>query len=240
MTARDGNGFISRLKADGTIDSLHFIQGGRGGAVLNGPKGMAMVDDTLWVADIDAVRGFNRKTGAAVASLELGKQAKFLNDAAAGPDGTVYITDTGAEFDAKGALVHAGPDRIFALNGRKISIAAEGPWLAVPNGITWDQAAGRFVVVPLVGTTLLGWKPGEAKADTIGTGPGMQDGVEVLGGETYVTSWADSTLFAITPGGNRKVATGVNSPADSGVDPTRDLVAIPLFLENKVEIWRLK
>jgi hypothetical protein len=33
---------------------------------------------------------------------------------------------------------------------------------------------------------------------------------------------------------------GVNSPADIGVDPTRELVAIPLFLENKVEVWRLR
>jgi sugar lactone lactonase YvrE len=199
-----------------------------------------MVGDTLWVTDIDAVRGFNRKTGAPVASIEFGKQAKFLNDVAASPDGVLYITDTGVQFDAKGAMTHPGPDRIFALTGRKISVAAEGTWLSGPNGITWNPATGRFIVVPFGGTSLLAWSPGETKADTIGSGPGMQDGVEVLGGETYVTSWADSTMFVMAAGGNKKVVTGVNSPADMGADPTRDLVAIPLFLENKVEIWRVK
>jgi hypothetical protein len=36
------------------------------------------------------------------------------------------------------------------------------------------------------------------------------------------------------------LAGGVTSPADIGVDPTRELVAIPLFLENRVEFWKLR
>jgi sugar lactone lactonase YvrE len=238
--ARDGNGFISRLDREGRMGSLHFIQGGRDAVVLNGPKGMAIAGDTLWVADIDALRGFNRRTGAPVATIEFGARARFLNDIAIAPDGTVYITDTGISFDDKGGVSHPGPDRIFAVKGREASVAAEGAWLAGPNGISWDPASSRLVVVPFLGTTLLAWRPGDAKADTIGTGPGQQDGVEVVGGETIVTSWTDSTLFAVAQGGNRKIATGLNSPADIGVDPTRELVAIPLFLENKVEIWRLR
>jgi hypothetical protein len=55
-----------------------------------------------------------------------------------------------------------------------------------------------------------------------------------------VTSWADSSLYALGAGGLRKVATGLNSPADIGLDPTRDLVAIPLFMENRVEVWRMR
>lgn len=240
-SARDGNGFISRLTRDGAVDSLRFIAGGRDSVVLNGPKGLTLVGDTLWVADIDAVRAFNIHTGQRVASVELGKlQAKFLNDIAAGPDGTLYITDTGIEFDAKGQMTHPGPDRIFALKGRTVSVAAEGDWLERPNGITWDQGNSRFVVVPFGGPHLLGWAPGSAKVDTLGTGPGGQDGVEFLDGELLVTSWADSSVFAASVTGNRKVVTGVPSPADIGVDQLRGLVAIPIFTENRVEVWRVK
>ncbi len=240
-SAKDNNGFISRLKADGAVDSMHFVAGGRGGVTLNGPKGLAIVGDTLWVADIDAVRGFNKRTGAVVATVELGLKAKFLNDPAAAPDGTLYITDTGIQFDDKGQLTHPGPDRIFALKGRTISVAAEGDWLERPNGITWDASAGRFIVVPFGGPHLLSWKPGQAKVDTIGTGPGGQDGVERSPeGGVLISSWADSTVFELAKGTTRKIVTGVSAPADIGVDYLRNWLAIPRFTENLVEFWQLK
>ena len=81
--AKDGNGYISRLKGDGTMDSLKFIAAGVNGVKLDGPKGMALQADTLWVADITNLRGFNRKTGMPVASVAL-KGSKFLNDVAIG------------------------------------------------------------------------------------------------------------------------------------------------------------
>jgi sugar lactone lactonase YvrE len=238
--AKDGNGFISRLDRDGGVERPQFLAGGQGGVVLHAPKGLAIVGDTLWVADIDAMRGFNRRTCAGVATVEFGAQAKFLNDVAVGPDGTVYVTDTGAGMDDKGNFTHPGPDRVFALTGRQITVVLEGDWLTKPNGITWDPSNGRFVLAPFGGPAITAWRPGEKTVDTLGTGPGGFDGVEVLGGEIYVTSWADSTLYALGAGGLRKVATGLNSPADIGLDPTRDLIAIPLFLENRVEVWRVR
>ena len=92
-SAKDNNGFISRLKPDGSVETLKFIEGKKKGVTLNGPKGMAIVGDTLWVCDIDAVRGFNRKTGALVANIKV-PGAMFINDITPGPDG-LYATDTG-------------------------------------------------------------------------------------------------------------------------------------------------
>lgn len=239
-TAKDGNGFIARLRADGTLDSLHFVEGGRGGVTLNAPKGLALQGDTLWVADIDAVRGFDRHTGAPVADVAFGRQATFLNDIALGPDGTLYITDSGLGIDAQGQMTHPGVDRIFELKGRTVSTAAEGAWLASPNGIMWDPAASGFVVVPFGGTELLRWSPGSRTADTIGSGPGSQDGVVMLpDGRILVSSWADSTVFSVGHGSDTTVVRGVNSPADIGFDPARGWLGIPLFLENRVVFWRV-
>jgi sugar lactone lactonase YvrE len=239
-SVKDGNGFISRLAADGSVDSLHFIVSGKNGVTLNAPKGLALVGDTLWVADIDAVRAFDSHSGKPVATVEIGKKAHFLNDIAAGPDGTLYITDTGIEFDAKGQATHPGPDQIFAIKGRKATLAASGDWLERPNGITWDAAAGHFVLVPFGGPHLLGWTPGNAKVDTLGTGPGGQDGVEPWQGGALFTSWTDSSVNLLNHGTSRKLFGGVNSPADIGLDSTRGLVAVPLFMENRVEFWRLQ
>src|SRR5438552_6707886 len=113
-TAKDNNGFISRVRPDGAVENLKFIEGGHGGVTLNAPKGLAIRGDTLWVADIDVVRAFDAKTGAprdSVSMASLG--AVFLNDIAIAQTGALYITDTGIRFDDVGNVLHPGPDRIF-------------------------------------------------------------------------------------------------------------------------------
>ena len=113
--AKDDNGYILRLSADGaTMDSVAFINGADADITLNAPKGMALVGDTLWVADIDAVRAFDVTTGNTVTTLELGAQnATFLNDVAVGGDGTVYITDSGISFNADGSVPSPGMSAIL-------------------------------------------------------------------------------------------------------------------------------
>jgi sugar lactone lactonase YvrE len=236
--AKDNNGFISRLDAEGKVDSLKFIAGGKKGVTLNGPKGLAIVGDTLWVADIDAVRGFNKRTGAPVATVNLAGRAKFLNDVAAGPDG-IYITDSGFGQDAKGQFTHPGPDRIYRVgSGHKATVALQSDSLAAPNGITWIASQSHFVIVPFAGTSIEEWAPGEKAPKSIGTGPGQQDGVESLAdGRLLVSSWTDSSLFVLDSGRAVTVAKPVPSPADIGIDTKRNRVAVPLLMENRVEFW---
>src|SRR6267142_1673443 len=115
-TAKDNNGFISRVRPDGAVENLKFIEGGHGGVTLNAPKGLAIRGDTLWVADIDMVRSFDAKTGVARDSVSLASLgAVFLNDIAIAQTGALYITDTGIRFDDVGNVLHPGPDRIFRI-----------------------------------------------------------------------------------------------------------------------------
>jgi hypothetical protein len=234
---QDGNGYISRLKGDGTMDSLKFIVGGTGGVKLDAPKGLAIQGDTLWVADIHTVRGFDRKSGKPVASIDV-KGAKFLNDIADGPDG-LYATDTGVEGGAKG-MEHTGPDRVYRIAGRAVTVALQSDSLTAPNGITWDGAGKRFILVPMGGNVVRAWTPGSKSLTTLGTTKGQLDGVELLGpGRLLITSWTDSSLFVLDNGTVTPVAGGLPSPADIGVDTKRNRVAVPLLLENRVEFRAL-
>ena len=233
----DGNGFISRLKGDGTVDSLHFIQSGRGGAVLDAPKGLALVGDTLWVADIDHVRAFNKRTGAPVATLDLRAQhATFLNDVVAAPDGVIYITDTSVD----GSFKHVGTDRIFAIApGRRVTVAAVGDTLGGPNGIAWDPTANHFVLGGFRTKSVFSWMPGQPP-QFLASGPGSYDGVEVLAdGRVLVTSWADSTISVIVGDHLSPVVRGVGAPADIGIDTKRHRIALPRFQDDRVELWSI-
>jgi sugar lactone lactonase YvrE len=241
-SAKDGNGFIAQVDAANTSSVKMLVQGGRNGATLNAPKGMAVVGDTLWVADIDAVRAFNKRTGAVIANVDLRPmKATFLNDVVAGPDGAIYITDSGIKFDDKGGMTHPGQDQIFKIVGRKASAAIKSDSaLKSPNGIAWDGANGRFVLGPFADKVVSGWKDGDATVTPIATGPGGYDGVEVLSdGRILVTSWADSSVQVIANGAFRKVVGNVDGPADIGVDTKRNVLAVPRFNVGRVEYFTI-
>jgi sugar lactone lactonase YvrE len=238
---KDGNGFIVVIRADSTgLSMKKLVESGKNGAKLDAPKGLAIVGDTLWVADIDHVRAFNRRTGAPVADIDLsGKKATFLNDVVVGGDGAVYVTDSGIAMDAKGNMSHPGKDQIFKIVGRAATVITPDS-LATPNGLTWDQANSRFVLAPMGSKAVQTWKPGDKSTTTLVNGPGQYDGIEVLrDGRILVTSWADSTVNVIQNGALSKLVTGVGGPADIGVDTKRMVVAIPRLTDNKVEYYKI-
>lgn len=243
-SAKDNNGFISRLRGDGTVDSLRFIAGGRGRVMLHAPKGMAIAGDTLWVSDIDAVRAFNKRTGEPIASVDLRQRgAVFLNDVVAGPDSAIYVTDTGIRFSATGEMSKPGRDRIFRIAGRRATVALESDTLGGANGIAWDGANQRFILVPFDKQSIYAWRRGDSAVTQLATGPGGFDGVEVLrDGRILVSSWADSSIHVIAPNASTmtRIITGVPSPADIGIDSRRQRVAVPLFTGNRVEFWEVR
>jgi SMP-30/Gluconolactonase/LRE-like region len=242
-SGKDGNGYISRVSAADPHAATVFIQGGVNGAALDAPKGMALHGDTLWVADIDVLRGFDRHTGAPLATVDFRPQhAVLLNDVAVGPDGTIRVTDTGILMNKYG-VPHTGPDRIFAVGpSATVSVVAEGPQLRQPNGITWDAARERWFVVSFdafVGEIAAMPATG-ANRQVIRRGTGRLDGVEVLpNGAILFTNWADSSLHILEGGHDRQLVRQVPEPADIGLDTRRNRVAIPLSSLGRVQLWDL-
>jgi hypothetical protein len=230
-SATDNNGYISRMKPDGQIENLKFIAGGANRVVLHAPRGMYIVGDTLWVADADAVRGFNRRTGEKLANVDFSALDRgFLNDVAADATGTVYVTDTGR-------------NKLYKVQG------ANGPTLVVsdsalgsPNGITWDSANNRFIIVPYGGFKgIRAWTPGASTMTVLGMSTGAKyDGVEVLsGGRVLVSSQADSSLHLFSGGEGHAIIHTLGPPADIAVDTKRNRVAVPVVGLNHVEIYEL-
>jgi sugar lactone lactonase YvrE len=239
--AKDGNGYISRLTRDGKVDSLRFIASGRGGVTLNAPKGMAIKGDTLWVADIDVARAFDKRSGKPIASVSLTGRAKFLNDAVVGPDGAIYMTDTGAADDGKGGMGHPGPDRVFRIENRKATVALEFADKPGPNGIAWDSAASKFVIISFLGKPIFQWAPGDSAPTVLVEGPGMMDGIEALGdGRFVVSTWTDSSLFLLEGDRITKLVGGLPGAADIALDRERGRIAVPLLTENRLEFVDLR
>jgi sugar lactone lactonase YvrE len=241
-SSKDGNGFIVRVAADDFTKASVLAAGGNNGVVLHAPKGLAIHGDTLWAADIDVLRGFNRRTGAPIANVDLsGQGAVLLNDIAIGGDGNIYVTDSGIRMTDKG-VVHPGGDKIFAVGPEGVSIVARGNVLGRPNGITWDARNRRLIVASFdpFHSEVYAITPGDSRRTVLARGNGKFDGVEVLGdGRLLVASWSDSSVHSIRGSENFRMAVDVWQPADFGVDTRRNRIAIPSSVMDRVELWEM-
>jgi hypothetical protein len=83
---KDGNGFISRISANGEMLERIWADG------VDAPKGMAIWDDTLYVADIDTLVMFDVNTGDITGRITVA-DASFLNDVATNYKG-VFVSDS--------------------------------------------------------------------------------------------------------------------------------------------------
>jgi WD40 repeat protein len=242
-SAKDGNGYIVRAKAADMSSPVVFVQGGRNGATLDAPKGITLHGDTLWVTDIDVLRAFDRHTGAPLGTIDFRPNgAVLLNDVTVGADGSLYVTDTGILMTDKGVL-HPGGDKIFVVGpNRAISVMASGNALGRPNGIAWDSAGRRVIVVSFdpFDSRVYAFRAGDTTRTMLAKGLGKFDGIELLpGGRMLVTSWADSSVHLFSAQSDVKLVRDLSQPADRGLDTRRNRVAVPVGVRERVELWSL-
>lgn len=230
---KDDNGFISRVSPDGVVLELRWIDGAKENVDLDAPKGMAILGDELWVADIDQLRRFDRKTGEPKPSVAI-PGATFLNDVCVAPDGAIHVSDSGF---ADG-FAPSSTDAIWRVEivegAAQVVTIARGEEFAHPNGICAgakdlfcvDWARGEFVMVTPSG-----------KRETPLALPKKQlDGlVRTPAGRWFASSWEGECIYEISQRGSATaVFTGLEQPADIGYDQRRGRLLIPLFGSDKL------
>jgi sugar lactone lactonase YvrE len=238
---KDGNGAIVRISGDGKLLERHFIQGGKKGVTLNAPMGSRVRGDTLWVLDVDVLRGFDTRSGKPLATVDLAPAGSlFLNDFDFGPDGGLYASDMRLRTGPDGKMAPVGPGRIYHVGAdRRVSVALESPALVFPDGIGWDARGRRVIIAPFQGNAVQAWRPGAARPDSLAGGKGRFDGVEVgRDGRILITIWNDSTVSTLE-GGRLVPRIGPleMTPADASVDARRGRVGIVSMEAGRFELW---
>lgn len=229
----DDNGFISLVSPEGKVLSLKWIDGAADSLTLNAPKGMAVVGEYLYVADLTVLRRFDRQTGAPRGEFTI-PGTTFLNDVAAAEDGSVYFTDSGLRGGAAG-FEPSGTDAVYRLSsGEKLDTIARGDSLGRPNGIA---IAGDSVWVVGFGSGELYRIADGARTDIVKLPGGGLDGLVIAFGEFFVSSWDGGAVFRGSHAGPfAEVVRGLNAPADLGHDMWRNRLLIPLFNDNAIRI----
>lgn len=232
--ATDDNGFISRLAPDGTVLDLKWIDGESPEVELNAPKGMAIVGDTLYVADITVVRRFDRTSGAPLGAIDI-PGATFVNDVAATRDGQILVSDSGMTFTERGPE-DTGSAAVYLIgaDGGLTTVAAAD--LERPNGVLDSMAHDGIMVAPFGGGALYLLDEDGERLDVAELPTGGLDGlVETGDGDLLVSSWAGSAVYRVDPNGEvTTAADGLPAPADIGWDEGRRRVLVPQFNDNAV------
>lgn len=240
--AHDDNGFISRVRPDGTVEALRWIDGALGDVTLDAPKGMALVGDVLYVADIDVVRSFDRTSGAALGKSAV-VSAVALEDVAAAADGTVFVCDSGRAAPGAKKRPPKGAAAVYALDARGVPRAvAKGPeleqprsLLAVEGGVVVITASGKlYRLSPAGAREVLGALPAEAVGGS----------VQLPDGRALVSSAGSSSVYVsqepLAAGAEFDVLIGeLKAPGDLGFDPKRKQVLVPLVEEHSLYIQQV-
>ena len=226
---KDGNGFISKLRPDGTFIAREWVKG------LNAPTGMALHERTLYVADVDELVEINVASGE-IAKRHEAKGAIFLNDVAVDQDGTVYVSDTPMN------TIWRLKDGIFepwlandALNGPN-GLLVQGDKLIVASfGKLPDQGApelGGLVAVDLKDQSV-----SKLRGDPIGN----LDGLQALEPGLYlVTDWAAGGLYRVDAKGKAERLIKLNKgSADFVYFPDKKTVLVPIMLSNALVAYAL-
>lgn len=229
---KDGNGWISRVFPEGEMIEADWVSG------LDGPKGLALHEGTLYVTDIDRLVAIDTASGEITGEWPV-EGAEFLNDAAVDDEGRVYASDMIG-------------NRIYRLADDAASVWLEDEALEHPNGLkvvdgslyvaSWgtglrDDATteepGRLLVVDLETQEIVPLGSGE--------GIGNLDGLEPDGdGNWLATDWVSGGLYRIDPeGAAERLHPLAPGSADLGFMAAEGIALVPMNMDGKLAAYRV-
>jgi hypothetical protein len=226
-----GDGFISRVSADGKLLELKWVTG------LDNPKGLALANGRLYAGDDKDLVEIDVTTGKILARYAPSDGPGAFNDCAADPDGNVYVCS---------GRLHT----IFRLHDGKFEAWAKLD-RAKTGGINGLRAEknrlllGGWSVRDAEGKEQLGHLSTISYADKvigrIGTQPICHiDGIESDGGDGYtVTDWLTGDVIHVTADGKpTPIMTLVQGSADHAYIAGSQQMIVPLMKDNVLRAYR--
>lgn len=233
--AKDNNGFITKLDRDGKVIAAQFIRGGDGITTLHAPKGMAVVNQLLYVADLDTLRAFDIKTGKPVTTVSFAGQpgAVALVDVAANQQGLLYASDMDAN------VIY----RIDPVKQHTVSVLVRDTALAGPRGLAVHPKTGRLIAVSWHKGSIVEIAENGTITELVSNGFFSSrfrnlDGVDFdTWGNMYVSDFTAGKIWRMRPDRHFNViAEYLPTPADISVDRAKNLILVPYLYGNAAEI----
>lgn len=217
---KDGKGFISTLGADGKVLSLNWCDG------IDAPKGMAVLDGKLFVANIDEVVIIHTADGTINERIGI-EGAKALNDVEIDDEGTVYVSDSEAK-------------AVYKLERGKFELLLQNSAYSRPNGLLF--ANGQLLLA--TGDEIVRIDRESGMAETYLLNTGGVDGIGCVDENIFIYSHWPGAVFVHQL---NKAQQQLLKYPDSKMN-TADILYlkegnrlfIPTFFHKTVECYQLK
>ncbi len=225
-SAGEGRQFVSRLSLDGRVLSLRWAEG------LRNPVGLAVSGGSLWAVETGGVAQIEIATGKLLRRIEV-PGAVALNDLAIAKDGTIYLSDPGA-------------NALFRVVSGKAEEWLKGGEIVRPNGL--HLVGGKLIVGANGDGSVKSIDVGTKEVRMIaGLGAGIIDGVESDAAGNLLVSHNEGRLFRITASdGTTSRVTKLLDTSVRGIPlanfaflAEEGLAVFPTFTDNRVVAYRL-
>ena len=216
--AKDGVGFISKLSLDGKMIEKVWVDG------FNAPKGMAIANHLLYVADVDRIVAIDIHKAKIKAEYPV-KGGMNINDVAPINKKDVIFSDSGGR-------------SVYSLIAGKYSKMVDSTFLKRPNGVLVNGNTTYILDNNAINT----WSSGKLIMLVDGM-PGGVDGIESLNANEFIVSCWSGTIYHVDVKNKTKkllldtTADKINA-ADIGMDKKKNIIYVPTFFDNKIVAYQ--
>ena len=226
---KDGNGYLSLLALDGTIQDRYWIDG------LDAPKGMAILDGKLLVADIDRVHVINLQNDRLESTREV-PSSSFLNDISSNAS-AAFISDLSQQ-------------SIFRYKEGEITLWLQSSELEHPNGLlvddgvllvaSWGAGLHDDFSTDVLGGVLSIDLSSKAISPLPGTTRlGNLDGLVKTADGYRVNDWMTGELFALDRQG-RRIGSEQSRKGLADIGEGESVLYLPFMLDGTVEARKIE
>lgn len=217
-TAVDGKGGIAKLSTDGKIINQNWVRG------LNAPKGLAYLEDLLYVADITEVVEIRISTGEILRKIPVADSV-FLNDVSVNSRGEVFVSDTRT-------------NKVHRIIDGKVETWLEN--IEAANGL---KALGSNLVIGAGDTLWLADKDKNLRKLAEGFAAQI-DGIEMAAPSEFLVSCWVGLLYYVHSDGRVELLIDSReqkiNTADIGYDAEHRIVYVPNFFKDSVTTYQLR
>ena len=236
----DNNGFITKLDPNGKLLNLKFIQGGKDDVTLHAPKGMAVVEHVLYVADLDTLRGFDTTTGKPVLTLTIRSSTASQSEP---PQASL----SDVTFDGKGHLYCSDQkaNTIYRVDpaAQTFSVLVTDRALAGPSGLVVHPKSGQIIAVSWDKGKISEISPDGVVTELFSNGFFSNRFQNLRGvdfdrwGNMYVSDFTTGKVWRMSWDKRFQViAEFLPSPGDLSIDRANNLILVPFELAHAAEM----